>query len=457
MAPLFARLGFSRVAIPTLWCIGLAFAASCGGHDDSKTEPAPTPVRGGERLRWDQGATSIQELRSLTFRLYVDGTPMGLTAPSCGETATDPRYPCSGGLPQMTAGRHVLELSSVLNGVESPRSQPLTVTVNTSTTSSRQFDGRNAVTTCGSVSGAECYEVSTIASGLGATTALTPLPDGRVLLIEQGERIRIIDSTGLAPEPALTIRSPQSAFVGMSADPRFDQTRSVFVAWTGRSTRGALVNVTRYREVQGGLGQGAAIITALPFREGARAPIATDADGLVLLALPADAQRPSARSEVLVDAGVVLRVDRDGLVPRNNVGDSPIIARGPVDPTGLAIDASGKRVWMTGTDYAGRETIATFATNSATSGSWPIRPLLVSDVSSSTDHRPGRSSDVYVIIDAALRRVVARADGSFAISPDEVLGGMATVTAAASAPDGSIFAAVTEADHSTSVLRLRRR
>src|SRR5262245_41124806 len=165
----------------------------CGGNDgDSQSSSQPITVRGGERLGWDQVADSITELRSLTFRLYIDGRISTLSAVSCIEVLRATGAQCSGQLPSMSSGQHVLELTSLLSGVESNRSGRLLVTVDGGTTSAptpepgrdgppapappptpprgvRTSELENS-TICSNEPPMDCYGIHVIASDLGAVT-----------------------------------------------------------------------------------------------------------------------------------------------------------------------------------------------------------------------------------------------------------------------------------------------
>lgn len=114
-------------------CLAVLIVA-CDGRKESNEGRAPSAIKGGERLTWIQNADSIQSLRAHAFRLYVDGAYATLADVRCNDTQTNAGYECSGLLPGMTAGRHSLELVSVVDGIESPRSAPITVVVDTSTT-----------------------------------------------------------------------------------------------------------------------------------------------------------------------------------------------------------------------------------------------------------------------------------------------------------------------------------
>lgn len=123
--PSWARRTLAAVAA----MVFAASASGCGGGDGSSGSAAgPSVIRGGGRLAWNQMADP-SALQALSFKLYVDGAASTLTNVSCGDTLTPAGYECSGTLPSFSSGRHVLQLTSVINGVESPRSAPLTITV----------------------------------------------------------------------------------------------------------------------------------------------------------------------------------------------------------------------------------------------------------------------------------------------------------------------------------------
>src|SRR5688572_10508014 len=122
--------------LPLLVCSCLTVAA-CGGN--SVTGPTNTggggssgqvtPIKGGEKLAWDQVAASFQAAQALTFTLWLDGAAAKLTNASCTNVRSSAGYECSGVLPTMAPGRHSLELSAIASGRESTRSAPFVVMV----------------------------------------------------------------------------------------------------------------------------------------------------------------------------------------------------------------------------------------------------------------------------------------------------------------------------------------
>jgi hypothetical protein len=342
----------------------LALATACGGEED-KGNGSPggggggggntgggSQVSNGSRLSWDQSAASTQQVQSMTFRIYVDDAPMSMSAVNCGQSATAGAYDCSGLLPTMTPGGHVLQLTSILSGVESARSESLRITISASTTgdpaSSEVSDGDS-----GSESGSplsnvcfadprECFAMYVLARGLREATGLTTLPDGRLLFIENGSRVRVIADDALVDLPALTVPDPDSRLLSLAIDISSSDTTSVFVAWSDVGANGRpLLNVTRYRELAGTLGEGATIITGLPFVQGGFAPMAVDARGLLYLAVPATGADVH---------GAVLRFTRDGFVPEINWRGLPTISAGYARPTSMAIDVDRNKLWLAGSD-----------------------------------------------------------------------------------------------------------
>jgi hypothetical protein len=200
-----------------------------------------------------------------------------------------------------------------------------------------------------------------VASGIVHPRFLSSSADGRLLFIENGLAVRVIDRDVLVAEPALVPPEKGSRFVGLAVDRSANGDGTVFAAWTHHASDGTRLNITRYRELQNVLGEGATIVSGLPFRENAAAPLAVDGKGLLYVALPeSDGSK----------AGSVLRFTREGRVPDTNSRLSPIIAHGYAQPTGIAIDATNHRVWLTGDQPF---SISTIAVTADTRSQWPLR------------------------------------------------------------------------------------
>jgi len=366
---------------PRLLRCGLALAAlmvavSCGGDSNSNGDSNNTndlpQVRTGTRLGWSQAASSLQQLSAMTFRLYVSGTAASLGGAKCSDTPNAGAYDCSGTLPSMSAGVHDLELTSTVQGVESPRSPSLRVNFVASTVAATPpvGDAQSASGVDGlacTVSHRLCFApTALVARDLVDPTSLTAAPDGRLFFVELGTKIRVVASQVLVQEPALTAPS-STRIVGMAVDSDFNQSHIVYVA-SSDQTRGKAVtlSITRYREVANTLGEGATIVTGLPFAPDALAPLAVDASGLLYIAMP------SVKADD--ESGTVLRLTRDGQVPRDNAQASPIVAFGYNRPTGLAIDSAEGQIWLSGHSARWMHGMSTFSVKSDQGATWPRVP-----------------------------------------------------------------------------------
>ena len=267
----------------------------CGGDGERTSEGQ------GPRLEWDQQADSLQQAQSLSFKLYVDDVGRTLNDAACRLAAGGAGYVCSAPVPQLGTGRHVLQLASVLNGSESPRSEPLVVSGDTGQLTAPQQPDAAALdvssVACLTGSATECYAVRTVATGLSGVTALSPLPDGRLLFVEGDTAVRVVADGALVGEPALTLNTSRARVVGLAIDRRsFLQTRFVFVAWTEEmQSDQAQLNVTRYREVGNALGEGATILTGIPVPRESRPSLAADHDEHIYVAVPALDTRSSPK------------------------------------------------------------------------------------------------------------------------------------------------------------------
>jgi hypothetical protein len=270
----------------------------------------------------------------------------------CAAGATATAYACSGQLPALVAGAHLLELAAVDRGVEGPRSAPFPVTVNLSASTSAANDltpASSARIVCLDPEVDECFDALTIASGLGAVSDLTAAPDGRAFLIENERTVRVLGPDGLSPTPALTAQDVGERLVSLALSPDFSHTRSVYVGWVEEGPGGPEFTVRRYREVAGVLGQGAAIVSGLPLGESIRVPLAIDSQEHIFVALPA-APEEAARRSAFAFNGNVLRFAPDGSVPVEQ--SSPILTRGYDQPSALMYDRAGSRLWLGGSPAA---------------------------------------------------------------------------------------------------------
>jgi hypothetical protein len=365
-------------AAPALMAAALVVSACGGGSPQDPPagggDGGAVQIRGGERLGWIQAAPSESAIRAHQFTLFVDGVPASMSDVTCGAGSAS-GYDCSGRLPSMPPGRHLLEVASTWNGLQSARSPALTVMVlsaqqtSIATESHSAPEGFTSAVACADGSENVCYDVSMVATGLREVAALTATADGRLLFIEEQRMVRVAERDVLLPQPAYAVERPADRIAGIGADPATERGSIVFVAWTEAGADGSLsLNVSRFREVLGILGEGATIVTGLPFPEGAAAPLEVDDDGMLYLALPKLEARDAGRRDTAFN-GFVLRFDSDGGVPAINPRPSPVLANGLARPAELAFDRARRQMWLADGDRAA----GSFALEPPANASWPYR------------------------------------------------------------------------------------
>jgi hypothetical protein len=363
----------------------LAFAGFCGGDRID-----PIPIRGSERLTWDQKADSREQLNFFTFTVYIDGAGRQLGDVRCSEGSTAAGYECSGALPALDPGRHMLQVTSAVNGLESSRSAALAVIVEsvaqsplfTTSLPQASFPGEALITACPVGAAPMCFEVRVIASHLGTVTALSGTPDGRVFVADDQQTLRIIAGGGIVFDSRLML--PESArIVGLTTDADFASTKLVYVGWTEDKLDGSTsLNVTRYREVGSALGEAATIVTGLPFpTTRAFAPLSMGRNGLLYVALPQVGD---------TDFGMLARFTSGGLVPQSNPRASPTVAYGFARPSGIAVDPSAGTVWLSGIQPTWSDPIGAF--NPLDTSAWPIMPRQLTTLLALRDQVPSSAS-----------------------------------------------------------------
>lgn len=92
------------------------------------------------------------------------------------------------------------------------------------------------------------FAEATVASGLSSPTAMAIAPDGRILICEQGGRLRVVKSGALLSTPAITLTvntSGERGLLGVAVDPAFSTNRYIYLFYT--STSGSIHNrVSRF-------------------------------------------------------------------------------------------------------------------------------------------------------------------------------------------------------------------
>ena len=210
---------------------------------------------------------------------------------------------------------------------------------------SLEHSPENRVRSVCSTSG--CYEAELIANIPGSVSSLVNAGDSRLLFVESGTRVRVIDHDVLLSRPGLEVEAPRE-IAGLVLDPDYARTKFVYVGVVQINNDGSReLDIVRYREVADVLGEGAVLVAGLPLPKEGNASLATDPLGRFYVAMPAVFEGDPSGSRF---AGKVLRFENDGAAVRSDGPGAPVFALGSARPSSLSWIPQGDALWLTGTD-----------------------------------------------------------------------------------------------------------
>jgi len=191
------------------------------------------------------------------------------------------------------------------------------------------------------------FRVETVLTGLEIPWSLNFAPDGRLFVTERPGRVRIV--SGGSSELALTVdgvyTQGEAGLLGLALDPEFAQNRFVYIYYSATASGGAVNRIVRYREVNSRLGERVVLLDNIPaatVHDGGR--LRFGPDGL-LYASAGDASNANIAQDVASLAGKILRINRDGTVPRDNRFSSPVYTYGHRNPQGFDWHPTSSDMW----------------------------------------------------------------------------------------------------------------
>ena len=352
-----------RPVSPAVVVACLCLLTACGNG----STPNPSPpggdvgetITGRERIGWDQQASSPAELATFRYAIYVDGTRSEIADVSCSATVGASGFPCSGRLPPMSNGTHMLELASFVDAggiVESARSAAFRVTV----------AGLDPGTTTALATG----DVVTTADGvqlladirferLTEPTAAVVAPDGRVFIGTTSGTVIVKDDAALGPTQAT-----DGAVMALALSPTFADDGYIYVAQVITSESGArLFRIARYRDFGSHLGGRMVVLESGPTAAIPSAAVRFGPDGKLYVAFD-DGGSAITAARMSEWSGKVLRLEPDGRTPSDQAAASPVLFRGLTSPRGLDWTLDGSALWLADASRDGIERLRVIMTTS---------------------------------------------------------------------------------------------
>ncbi|MEZ5287550.1 MAG: PQQ-dependent sugar dehydrogenase [Vicinamibacterales bacterium] len=301
------------------------------------------------RLQWSQSAETPDAVAALGYVLYVDEEPADVQTATCTPVDDLPELTCDMPLPPITTGSHTLAIAAVASTpthrVIGPRSDTLRVRVESGTRA--ETLGFHASSPAAA---APAVTAVPVADGLHDVRDMAALPDGRLLIAERGGSVRVWMGPGTTPAFALVlddvVAAGEQGLLSVAVDPAFASSHHVFLLYS--TTEG--LRVARFEETRGRLHSRAILLDALPaVPDGV---LRFGPDGRLYVAL-GDGGHPDAARDRGTLAGKLLRVNPDGTSPDDQPPGLPIRLSGLHQPTGMAWNADGSRMWVSERTPAG--------------------------------------------------------------------------------------------------------
>lgn len=255
---------------------------------------------------------------------------------------------------------------------------------------------------------------------------------GRIWFVEGRGSIRILDRSLV--RTVLVAPDAEREFMGLATRPAAPTGTFVYVGEV--STRGGWarqLEIVRYREIQGVLGERSVLVSELLLPRSLGARMAIDEEGRIHVAMPAADDTVSSRDRAY--AGMVLGFTPDGRAAGMN--GSPVLAPGLAAPAGLEV--LGNALWLAGASEAGihlvmRRPFTSGAAATFAAVATPPAPV----------HALGTEDTHGSLLVAAAGQLFRMRVEDLELLP--LAGAIGRVLAVASTPSGAIVASVSEAD-----------
>ena len=194
-------------------------------------------------------------------------------------------------------------------------------------------------------------DVTTVASGLHNPWAVAFLPDGRYLVTERAGTMRIIQADGTLGAPLSGVPKVhavgQGGLLDVVLDPDFPANRTIYFSYASPGQDGAHTAIASARLEPGTLANVRVLFRQTPGYDGGHhfgSRIVIDRDGFLYATVGDRGDHRDRAQQLDKTYGKVIRIARDGSIPKDNpfVGrkdaNPAVWSYGHRNPQGLAID-----------------------------------------------------------------------------------------------------------------------
>jgi glucose/arabinose dehydrogenase len=198
----------------------------------------------------------------------------------------------------------------------------------------------------------------TVADGLENPWSLAWLPDGRMLVTEREGRLRIVTADGKVSPPIEGLPEiadgGQGGLLDVIVDPNFETNRTIFFSFSEPGPGGKGTAVARAVLKGNRLSELKILFRQVPKTGGGRhfgSRLVIARDGTLFVTVGERGERERAQ-DTTVNRGQVIRIDRDGGIPRDNpfVGGNDarpeIWSYGHRNPQGAALHPETGMLWI---------------------------------------------------------------------------------------------------------------
>jgi glucose/arabinose dehydrogenase len=204
------------------------------------------------------------------------------------------------------------------------------------------------------------YRVDTLATGLKFPWSLEFLPNGDVLVTEKFGELRILRKGALDPAPITggpnnILKEGDSGLLDVILHPDFEKNRTLFITFNEGTKEKNHLAVFRAKFDGASLSDGKVIFRSSPEKEGpahSGGRMVFLPDGTFLVTVSDGFTYRDAAQDLGSDLGKVLRLGRDGQVPRDNPfvgkeGARPeIFTYGHRNALGILVDPRNGDIWL---------------------------------------------------------------------------------------------------------------